>query len=622
MPPSRSHLDRLTHWSPRPGFSRGAGLLALASLVALAAAGCKGEEAFHARNASLGLGGNGPAGGSGGIGNGGNGGAGVAGRGGTVGTGGLGGTGNNGSGGTAGGAGGQPMGMFGDRCLSNADCKEGTCKSKFCCGTADCSGSCQTCDSSGATCISVAKQQDPRGDCPMTDQNLCGVSGAGCDGNGACLLWPALTVCSTATTCSSTADSVIEGSVCSGLGRCNTNAPVSCNGFQCQSNACLKSCTDGTSCVTNGFCGAGICVGPIPNLAGNGDGEYGATTGWAATPASGQIAATSTFVHNGTFSIEETGRGAFYQGPGYYIPTGQGQYNVSLWAMQNQYVAETADASAPTPPTGVLQLHIYCRMNDYYIPGSLATAMPQGQWVNFSATFDTSVVVQGGVQPDCFPDGDGGLSLNGLVEAAYVFIEGATSDKVFPNLYVDDLVVTVTDGHNLVGNPTFEAGYVNGWNANVTGQATLSVSSTYANTGTHSLQETKRMFSTTAISYPLTIGAANYAVSLYAMQQGTTNHALQLQAAYTCLNHASTYTATIVQTPSPGPAPNSWVQLKGTYAFPPTSSPVPKCQLTGAAFWVTQVESGTCGTGTGQVECPDLFVDDASIKLTNATPPP
>ena len=130
------------------------------------------------------------------------------------------------------------------------------------------------------------------------------------------------------------------------------------------------------------------------------------------------------------------------------------------------------------------------------------------------------------------------------------------------------------------------------------------------------------MFSTTAISYPLTIGAANYAVSLYAMQQGTTNHALQLQAAYTCLNNPNTYTATIAQTSSPGPAPNTWVQLKGTYAFPPTSSPVPKCQLTGAAFWVTQVESGTCGTGTGQVECPDLFVDDASIKLTNAPPPP
>ncbi len=65
--------------------------------------------------------------------------------------------------------------------------------------------------------------------------------------------------------------------MCNGLGTCQANSPVSCNGFLCESNACLQTCTDGTACVTGGFCGAGSCVGSTPNLAGNGDAEYGTT---------------------------------------------------------------------------------------------------------------------------------------------------------------------------------------------------------------------------------------------------------------------------------------------------------------------------------------------------------
>jgi hypothetical protein len=42
--------------------------------------------------------------------------------------------------------------------------------------------------------------------------------------------------------------------------------------------------------------------------------------------------------------------------------------------------------------------------------------------------------------------------------------------------------------------------------------------------------------------------------------------------------------------------------------------------MTGAAFWVTQAETGTCGTGSGQIECPDLFLDAATIALTNLPP--
>ena len=51
----------------------------------------------------------------------------------------------------------------------------------------------------------------------------------------------------------------------------------------------------------------------------------------------------------------------------------------------------------------------------------------------------------------------------GLVRSAVVFVNENASDQPvpstsnYPDFYVDDLVVTVTDGHNLAGNPNFEA---------------------------------------------------------------------------------------------------------------------------------------------------------------------
>lgn len=589
----------------------------------LAASGCKGEQAFFARDANAwsSLGGSGVVTGGGGTGNGGKGG--TAGHGGAVGTGGVAGAGNNaGSGGTAGqsgGTGGQPAGMFGDRCQGNADCKEGSCLHGFCC-TADCSGTCQTCDSTGATCIPVPNQQDPRGDCPMTDKSLCGVSGAGCNGSGACLLWPALTPCSQATMCSgSDSGSIIKGSVCNGTGRCNPNASVSCNGYLCQSNACLTSCADGTACVTGGFCGAGTCVGANPNLAGNGDLEYGTTDGWSTIPAGSGFSATSTVVNDGTYSAEQTSRSATYIGPGYYIPTGIGKYNVSLWAMQNQVDAGTS---------GLLQLRLYCATGTYYYAGNLAAQMPSGVWVNFSGTIDLNADTA--VMSDCFAMPKTTGILPGLVRNAVVFVNESAGDPpvagttTFANIYVDDLVVTVTDGHNLVGNPNFEAsgGYVDGWSTNGMGSASLSVSTTQHNgtSGKSSLSAHNRTLWNTAIRYALPTGAADYAVTFYVMQMGVTSHPVQLWAAYSCKGDPSGSVRTKAITQTAPLATGTWTPLtSNAVAFPPSDAPV-GCKMTGAAFWVTQADQGTCGTGSGQVECPDLFLDDASIALTN-TPP-
>lgn len=626
MSPSRSRLDRLTLRSPRPGFFRGAGLLALAPLVALAA-GCRGEQAFFARDAAAwsGLGGNGLVSGSGGTGNGGKGGAGTAGHGGSVGSGGVGGAGNSGAGGVGGGAaghdggtGGQPpTGMYGDHCQSGADCQEGSCKSGLCCNV-DCAGTCQTCDSTGNSCVNVASGQDPRLDCPDKGATSCGSNGTGCNGSGACILYAAGVSCSQAKTCSGT-DSVIQGSVCNGQGRCNPNAPVSCNGFLCQSNACLTGCTDGTACVTGGFCAAGTCVGTNPNLAGNGDLEYGTVDGWSTIPSGSGLSATSVVSNNGMYSAEQTTRSQFYIGPGYYIPTGVGRYDISLWAMQNQ-------VAGSTPPQGVLQLRLLCTQGTFYYTGNVKTSLPMGVWVNFTASIDTSTDLA--VMSDCFAMPKTTGILPGLVRSAVVFLNEDMGDPPlsgttsFPNFYVDDLVVTVSDGHNLVGNPNFEAsgGYVDGWNTNMMGSAALSVSTTQHNGGKNSLWLQNRSLWNTAIRYPLPTGAADYAVTFYVMQTGVTSHALQLVAAYSCKGDPSGSVRTKAITQTAALPTGTWTPLSsGAVAFPPSDAPK-GCQMTGAAFWVNQVEQGTCGTGSGQVECPDLFLDDATIALTN-TPP-
>jgi hypothetical protein len=59
---------------------------------------------------------------------------------------------------------------------------------------------------------------------------------------------------------------------------------------------------------------------------------------------------------------------------------------------------------------------------------------------------------------------------------------------------------------------------------------------------------------------------------------------------------------------------NTWTQLTGTAVFPPADAAV-GCKLSLAAVYVRQ-DGTACGTGAGQVECPDLYIDDVSITLT------
>jgi hypothetical protein len=302
-------------------------------------------------------------------------------------------------------------------------------------------------------------------------------------------------------------------------------------------------------------------------------------------------------------------RSAYFVGPGYYIPTGLGKYTISAWGMQQQ--------DGQPYPTGVLDIRLQCGAanSSSYVNVQSDTgfgySLPQGVWTQFSATVD--LTTNSSVSADCTPTG----ATPGLVRSSLIYLNEVSGDGtnnspvIWPDLYLDDLVVQVTDGHNLVGNPNFEAGYVDGWSVNGVGSSSLAVSSTVAHGGTNSLWQKSRSLAGTGIRYALPIGVARYLVSFQVLQASATSiaHALALQPVYSCIGSSTVYMPTNTMV-TVNAAANTWMPMTGTFVFPPTDAPA-GCQLSAAAVWVVQAESGTCSA----IECPDLFVDDASITL-------
>ena len=599
---------------------RSISLAALASLASLAVAGCGGEQAARARDGGVtsgAAGTTGTGGSHGGAGGsmGGTGGdiTGVAG-GGTSG-GGSSGTGGSGAGGSAGagtGTGGSGPGVDGTPCSSGTECMSGWCTDNFCCHT-ECAGTCVTCAGTPkGSCLPIANDT-PSDDCPMALPMTCGNTGK-CDGAGKCQKYGANVDCNNTPACDAAKANVVPKQVCNGTGQCVNAGMQSCNGFLCSdaggTAVCGSSCTDDTACVTGGFCGAGLCVGKTPNLAGNGDLEYGTTSPWVAASGASNISLVTApaLVHAGQNAILDANRTRSYQGQGYSLPTGVGTYNISAWVMQKDWTATIG---------GLLTVVVNCRdalPMPYYL-NFPTVSMPQNTWVMVNGTLDLTTSMTPAA--DCGP-------ATGLVRAAQLYLNqnsqsspcgmdsGAT--MACPDLYMDDLVVTVTDGHNLIGNPSFEGGAVDGWGVSAL-SAKNEIVTTVAHDGTHSLHEYQRTTPQAGPRYTLPIGYARYNVSFWVMHNGTVNRTLILQPTYTCIGGtAQTPTATVTAT---NVAPGTWTHLNGTITLPPADATPQGCKMVAASVYVTQDGVGGmgCGTGAGQVECPDLFLDEATITM-------
>ncbi len=422
----------------------------------------------------------------------------------------------------------------------------------------------------------------------MTSQSTCGNDGF-CDGGGACRNWAAGTVC-LAATCAGA--SVTAASTCSGAGVCNAGATTSCGSYKCDTAApvCRTTCTVDADC--GGFCSATACFASPPvNLAGNGDLEYGTTTGWA-TNGGNLTLQNAPLAQAGLFSVAGTGRTANYNGPGYRLPTGAGQIAIRAWAMQNEN---------PTQKVA-LQVALRCgtSFQDFPTIGEWGFALAQGTWREFTGTVDL------GANPACQPN----AATPGAVREALLYLNQTETGTpvATPNLFLDGVVISITDGHNLVGNPNFEVDTVTaGWQNN--GAGTLATSTAAFRSGARSLAHTGRAAQYNGPHWGLPLGAAKYNVTFHSLHNGGLPHDLILQPTYRCLGDTdSTFPAPVATAIQAGG--NAWNQLSGTVTFPPAGAPA-GCRLVSAGLYL-QTEGASCGGGN---ECPDLFVDDVSITL-------
>ena len=105
-------------------------------------------------------------------------------------------------------------------------------------------------------------------------------------------------------------------------------------------------------------------------------------------------------------------RSAYYQGPGYNLPTGTGKYNITGWGMQKDVASIGGSVAGPAA------------VRDQHQPGLLphrsadngfSLPMNQGVWTMFSATIDTAMTPSG---VDCLPTG----AAPGVVRAATLYL--------------------------------------------------------------------------------------------------------------------------------------------------------------------------------------------------------
>jgi hypothetical protein len=489
----------------------------------------------------------------------------------------------------------------GTACLVTGDCMSGNCVDGVCCDTA-CNGTCQTCSATNSlgTCKNADPGTNPRSECSASAASTCGTDGF-CDGAGACRMWAAGTVCAPAGCANAM---VSTASTCNGTGTCSAGISTSCGAYQCSGAVCGTSCTTDAACT--GFCAAGACSAKPANLAGNGDLEYGTNSGWTTnggvTLALQNAGTAPANVHSGTYAIADTGRTANFHGPAYTMPTGAGVYNVTAWVMQNSTVQDTT-------LNAVLNVGLTCGSStgaNHFPsigPSSGFNQFPiaPGVWTKITGTIDFAA--QGA---DCQPN----AATPGVVKNAVLYVNqnGAGTPTAQPDLYMDDVVITATDGHNLVGNPNFEAGVTNGWQNN--GGGTLATTTAIFLGGTHSLAHTGRTATFQGPRWNLPIGAAKYNLTFNALHDGTMNHDLILQPTYTCNDGmGARFPASVAIASQVGGM--SWNTLSGTYTMPPANAPA-GCKMISAAVYLQQ-EFGN-GSCTG-VECPNLYVDDVSITL-------
>ncbi|MBW2524370.1 MAG: hypothetical protein JRI23_09355 [Deltaproteobacteria bacterium] len=145
----------------------------------------------------------------------------------------------------------------GHACGGSTRCLTLPCVDGYCCENS-CTGPCLSCAGAeniagNGDCAAVTSGTDPAGECPDEGETSCGSSGLGCNGAGACILYPSGTVCNGASCDGSIAH---PPDLCNGAGACQDSGTQSCNPYPCQGGTCLTSCSGQADCAAGYFCNA------------------------------------------------------------------------------------------------------------------------------------------------------------------------------------------------------------------------------------------------------------------------------------------------------------------------------------------------------------------------------
>ena len=179
-------------------------------------------------------------------------------------------------------------------CGAASECASGACADGVCCDSA-CTGTCVACSAAmkgqGADgqCGPIKAGFDPGSECAAQAASTCGQNGS-CNGQGACGLHPAGTICAAASCSGATEKSA---STCDGSGQCLAGSTKTCiQGYACMGPLCTTGCVDTTACAAGYVCDPAIqgCVLDVGSTSASSSSASGVGGG---SSSSGQAATTS-----------------------------------------------------------------------------------------------------------------------------------------------------------------------------------------------------------------------------------------------------------------------------------------------------------------------------------------
>ena len=144
-------------------------------------------------------------------------------------------------------------------CAADGDCALGFCTDGVCCESR-CGGTCESCNQDGfaGSCLAIAKDTDPAGECAQAAVAGCGLTGW-CSGARTCQLYAAGQVCNPASCPSATTS--LAADTCDGAGQCVKGAAYACYPFTCDSGSglCRASCANTNECQAGYVCASSTC---------------------------------------------------------------------------------------------------------------------------------------------------------------------------------------------------------------------------------------------------------------------------------------------------------------------------------------------------------------------------